>query len=117
MGKVLDWMKGVSEDEASKGAVARMAALEEIQDTRGLKLITTLAQSEIKWAETELKCDITWDETVEARAWAQAWEQILRFIDATYSQGRAAIEARNKFAERQKPMDIEAYHALTFTKQ
>lgn len=115
--KLPNWIKGISEDEAAKGAVARMAALEEIQDTRGFKLITNLAQSEIKWAETELKCDVSWDETVEARAWAQAWEQILRYIDATYSQGRTAVDTRNKFAERQKTMDIDAYHALTFSKQ
>lgn len=115
--KLPNWLKGISDDEAAKGAVSRMAALEEIRDTRGFKLITALAQHEIKWGETELKRDISWDETVEARAWAQAWEQILRYLDSTFAQGLTAIEARKKFAEREKPMDLEAYHALTFSKQ
>lgn len=114
MGKVLNWMKGISE-EAADGAIARLAAIREIEETRGFRLINATYALERKWANEQLEIDRPEEQTVALRSYIKALDVLTNFLRTTNSN--AEIARNTPLAARPQQMDINAYHELTFTKQ
>lgn len=118
MGKIFDWMKNaVSEDEATRAHIERLAAIREIENTLGYQLILNEYDRQITWAREELTHDLPYELTSQLRQYLKALGILRQFIALTEKNGKAAKESLDKQLLSQKPQSVEDYHDLVFNRQ
>lgn len=116
MGKILSWMKNAAGlDEMSRESILRLEAIREIENTNGFKMIQEVFEKQTLWATNELKRDLEEKVTSQLRQYLKALEVLHIFLNTIERNGLTALDQQQKQISKQ--LDLDAYHALTFTQQ
>ncbi len=118
MGKLLSWITTPGNvDDAKRGAIKRAAAIREIENTEGFRLIVDVFEKQREWAVNELTRDLDFETTERLRQYLKALDVLRLFLSSTKHNGKTAEFSQKSEVVSLEHMDIDAYHALVFQKQ